>query len=493
MKYCYILFILVGFNVSAQVTPLLSTTWNQTCNYNAQMPTVGSGGSCGKAFTGCNATAMAQICKYYAYPISGFSYHCNTNSPSNCTDFSLANYNYAAMPNSVSSANASVATLMYDLGVSVDMNWSGTNSTSFFSSSVLKEYFAYSPKMYSTATFLFPTTADLIDAIKLELDNGRPVYAKGGGHFYLIDGYNLSDNFHMNFGWGGTYDGYYAINSVVNAAGTFTPSNFIFNIMPLQGELETAKDTIYIGASGVSTEAIEFTSLSDWSIASSESWLSPNLTAGTKGFYNYSNGSHFATTLNNGNERIAYVLITNASTVDTVVIVQATSTMQVTPDTLYYTSTGGTESIIVEHNSFTTWNAAVTETWLSLSTNTGTGNGGFDVIALPNPGASRSAYVVTTGGGFTDTLFVTQEGNLSAGLISHQTNSISMSPNPVIDHLIISNLDKDKTPKIYDLIGNLQAVQCYRIGDKYRLDFSSLRNGVYIIKVDGILYRVLKN
>lgn len=493
MKYCYILFIFVGFNLTAQVSPLLSTTWNQTCHYNAQMPTVSTGGSCGKAFTGYNATAMAQICKYYEYPISGFGNHCNTNSPSNCADFSLANYDYSAMPNNVTSANINVATLMYDLGVSVDMNWSGTNSTSFFSSSVLKEYFAYSPKMYSSATFLFPTTADLIEAIKLELDNGRPVYAKGGGHFFLIDGYNLSDNFHMNFGWGGTYDGYYAINNVVNGAGTFTPSNFIFNIMPLQGDLETAKDTIYIGASGVSSEALEFTSLSDWTASSSQSWIIPNLTSGSKGFFNSSDGSHFAASLNNGNERIGYLLITNVSTVDTVVIVQAPSTLQVTPDTLHYMSLGGTESIVVEHNSFTTWNVTATAPWLSLSTNSGTGNGGFDVIATMNPGASRSAYVITTGGGFTDSIFVMQEENESVGLLETQVNTISLYPNPVKDKLIISNLEENKTPITYDLLGNLQAVKAHHNGDHYILDFSNLRTGIYFIKVDEKLYRVLKN
>ncbi|MBK9452139.1 MAG: Spi family protease inhibitor [Bacteroidetes bacterium] len=40
------------------VSPLLTTTWNQGCNYNANCPADG-GGSCGRVWTGCGATAMA--------------------------------------------------------------------------------------------------------------------------------------------------------------------------------------------------------------------------------------------------------------------------------------------------------------------------------------------------------------------------------------------------------------------------------------------------
>lgn len=129
-----LIFLIFFINVYTQVGPLISTTWDQGCYYNAYCPPTSSGGACGRVWTGCNATAMAQIFKYYNYPTSGMSYHCNANAPSHCIDFSTQTYNYAAMPNSLSSHNEEVAKLMYHIGIAVDMQWSGTNSTSYFES-----------------------------------------------------------------------------------------------------------------------------------------------------------------------------------------------------------------------------------------------------------------------------------------------------------------------------------------------------------------------
>ena len=86
--------------------------------------------------------------------------------------------------------------------------------------------------MYSTATFLFDTPQELIDALKNELNENRVVFCKTNtlNHFYLIDGYNATDQFHCNFGWGGVYDGYYDITNVSIVPGNATPQNFIFNI-----------------------------------------------------------------------------------------------------------------------------------------------------------------------------------------------------------------------------------------------------------------------
>jgi len=49
------------------IEPLLNTNWGQDCGYNSQCPTA-SDGPCGRAYTGCVATAMAQIMKYHNFP-----------------------------------------------------------------------------------------------------------------------------------------------------------------------------------------------------------------------------------------------------------------------------------------------------------------------------------------------------------------------------------------------------------------------------------------
>ena len=54
--------------------------------------------------------------------------------------------------------------------------------------------------------------------MKDELNNSRPIqyagYGGGGGHTWVCDGYDSNDFFHMNWGWGGAYDGYFSLNSL---------------------------------------------------------------------------------------------------------------------------------------------------------------------------------------------------------------------------------------------------------------------------------------
>ena len=57
-----------------EVGPLLTTTWDQGQYYNAMCPE-DAGGPDGHAVTGCVATAMAQIIKYWGYPTSGRGIH----------------------------------------------------------------------------------------------------------------------------------------------------------------------------------------------------------------------------------------------------------------------------------------------------------------------------------------------------------------------------------------------------------------------------------
>ncbi|MBK6523989.1 MAG: C10 family peptidase [Sphingobacteriaceae bacterium] len=82
--------------VNGQVAPFVTATWNQTCYYNALTPTVASGGSCGRAYTGCNATALAMICKYYNWPSNGIGgTYCNSNFTTNCVNFGAQTYSYS--------------------------------------------------------------------------------------------------------------------------------------------------------------------------------------------------------------------------------------------------------------------------------------------------------------------------------------------------------------------------------------------------------------
>jgi len=103
--------------------PFLPVRWGQGCGYNSLCPAVSSGGDCGRAWTGCVATAMAQVMRYWRHP---------------------ARYNWDAMP--VNWGNGDVARLMSDAGVSVGMSYGGDGSGAKHENvdDALKNTFGYS-------------------------------------------------------------------------------------------------------------------------------------------------------------------------------------------------------------------------------------------------------------------------------------------------------------------------------------------------------------
>jgi hypothetical protein len=485
---------LSSFLSISQVAPFISATWNQTCYYNDSCPTVGSGGSCGKAYTGCNSTAIGQICKYYNYPLETFGgNYCNDMNSSYCVDFDVQTYNYALMPNNVTSANPEVAKLLYQIGVAVDMQWSGTSSNSFFAPDAMKRFFAYSPRMNPSANFLFPTLAERIDAIKAELDAGRPVLAKGGSHFYLIDGYNSSDQFHLNFGWSGTYNGYYDINSVTNPAGTFTPTNYIFGIEPMSGDLQTAADTIEIPASATMNNDIEFSSKLGWTMNASGSWLNLNMISGAKGYFTWQDGSSFNASINNGGIRYSAIYISNANDTDTIIVKQLASPLQTDPDTITALAIGESAAINVSYYTGSPWSTTSTESWVIASPASGTGNGSFNAVISENTNtAPRSAFIIVIAGSFKDSVLIQQEGAIStAGLFENEASStVHIYPNPAGDLLFIESSTSEGKVSIINVLG--EACYSASVSENKSVDISQLEPGVYFVVVGNFRTKFVK-
>ena len=224
------------------VSPLLSTTWDQGSPYNSMCP--GSGWS--RCPTGCVATAMAQVMKYWSYPTKGcgsHSYVCSYNNQTLSADFGNTTYNWSAMPNSVTSSNTAVATLMFHCGVAVEMNYSASGSgaptldpygNNYPSAeAAFKCYFGYNNNLQGRRKGNIDDS-EWIDMLKAELDAGRPVMYSGfdesltDGHAFVCDGYNNSNYFHFNWGWSGSNDGYFAITSLNPGSGGWGSSQYDF-------------------------------------------------------------------------------------------------------------------------------------------------------------------------------------------------------------------------------------------------------------------------
>ncbi len=209
------------------VGPLLQTTWNQSPYYNDMCPFDYKNN--GRTVTGCVATAMAQIMKYWNYPAQGTGFHSYNEQTFGTlsANFGGTTYDWTSMPNNVSSQNNAVATLMYNCGVSIDMNYGVNGSYAYVISSqspdtncaeyAFKTYFGYKSSLQGVERNNY-SEANWISLLKTELDANRPVlyagFGNGGGHCFVCDGYDNNDYFHFNWGWGGYYDGYFVVDNL---------------------------------------------------------------------------------------------------------------------------------------------------------------------------------------------------------------------------------------------------------------------------------------
>ena len=239
-----------GFGTAAVVVaPLLSTTWNQTAPYSNQCPT---------GYTGCVATAMAQIMKRYNHPAMGTgsttAYETTAGATVPAIDLAIeydwGNMlpNYPLPSSGTSEQRDAVAQLMYYCGASVEMDY-GLSSSGAVTRNVataLLSHFDYDLSISYKERAYYPA-AEWEYILRQQLDEGMPVLYSGrnesSGHAFVCDGYRDDDFFHFNWGWGGYQDNYFvttALNPGSGGAGsgegTYNEEQYmIINIKPNEG------------------------------------------------------------------------------------------------------------------------------------------------------------------------------------------------------------------------------------------------------------------
>ncbi len=218
-------------SMRSSVNPLMTTRWNQSPYYNALCPYDNSYGE--RSVVGCVATAAVQIMKYHAYPTqgTGFNSYSHSRYGTISANFGNTTYNWAAMPNTISSANTAVATISYHFGVAVNMNYgvgatggsgayviSSASPTTECAEHAFRTFFGYDGTSLQGLRRSSYTTTNWINLLKAELNASRPIlyagFGNGGGHAFVFDGYNTSNQFHVNWGWGGSYDGYFGVDAL---------------------------------------------------------------------------------------------------------------------------------------------------------------------------------------------------------------------------------------------------------------------------------------
>jgi hypothetical protein len=236
---------------AVSISPLLQEIkWDQAPVYNDSCPYDASAASYYnyKCPAGCVAVAMAQIIKYWGYPEHGTGSRCYVDNYDNygsygtlCADFEHTAYNYSLMPNKLTSSSSTaekraVAQLIYHCGVAVNMKYGPDGSGAFTfqydhwidrnddagnpyidARTALERYFGYS-QVERIAKSDYTETA-WINVLKEQLNNWQPMLYSGrsseGGHAFVCDGYDENDFFHFNWGWGGRYNCYAHVSSLV--------------------------------------------------------------------------------------------------------------------------------------------------------------------------------------------------------------------------------------------------------------------------------------
>lgn len=244
------------------VAPLLgSIQWNQMTPYNNMCPKYNGSD---RSVTGCVATAMAQVMRYYKYPKSlqadipayvsrtkhlsipqinkGESYDWDNMLPQYASDEPL-NYTYAQA--------AAVAKLLYHCGVACEMDY-GPSSGANVTPAILSTYFGYDSDLMQDLNRDVFTLAEWSQIMDKELTAKRPILYSGqssdGGHEFVCDGSDGNGLYHINWGWGGYQDGYFDVTILNpdkggagsgNAPDGYNQScSMIIGIAPVNGKVD---------------------------------------------------------------------------------------------------------------------------------------------------------------------------------------------------------------------------------------------------------------
>jgi hypothetical protein len=229
------------------VSPLISTQWNQAPYVNDKCPFDEDENEL--TVTGCPATAMAQIMKFWKYPAQGIGFHSYQHDKYGTlsANFGSTTYNWNAMPNVINAPNDDVALLMYHCGVAVEMNYNVASQGGSGSYVIidplerypqtqtveyaLKTYFGYDPSIKGLERASYSDT-EWKNILKTELDAGRPIQYAGfgkGGHTFVCDGYDQNNYFHINWGWGGSWDAFFLLDALNPGSGGTGGGGYSYN------------------------------------------------------------------------------------------------------------------------------------------------------------------------------------------------------------------------------------------------------------------------
>ena len=211
----------------------LATNWTQDAPYNNFCPVDGGTGQ--HSLAGCPAVAMAQIVNYHAR-LNGTRLNDNDDYYHNYAgnrfwiDNDYAAHGFPSFPqldghldalfdsyfHGTAPTNNGKAALVFACGVAAKQVYSASGSGTF---GVSQAFDAFRRFGCDTAELLDANSPGLEQRLSDNMKIGKPAHLAvvdvnwSVGHNVVVDGYNTNGYFHLNFGWGGGYNGWYKLLS----------------------------------------------------------------------------------------------------------------------------------------------------------------------------------------------------------------------------------------------------------------------------------------
>lgn len=212
----------------AAVSPMLTSQWNQSSPYWDECPTINGQ----RTVTGCVATAMAQVLYFQrsksvdeiqaaipSYTTRGHGISVEGIAAGSPIDWNNMIDTYGN--NATGLQKKAVAQLMRYCGVAVEMDYGlaadgGSGAYSYMVAEGMNKYFGYGNAKYVKQ---WEYSEEGWDAMLYnELANGRVFYLSGSnaksGHAFVCHGYDGNRCYRINWGWGGSSDGWFLLTAL---------------------------------------------------------------------------------------------------------------------------------------------------------------------------------------------------------------------------------------------------------------------------------------
>lgn len=238
----------------------LETNWHQESPYNDMCPLDKTTGE--RSIAGCPAVTMAQILNYHAT-------NCNVaftdNDDYNHTylnhyriDDDHVTYGFPSFPelnaylttlsehyaHDIPPTDVDKAAFVFACGVAAQQVYSSDVSGTYGVDQAERAY-----QRFGVAQFQLLTDDNVYTRLATNMVEGLPAHLAvvlsdwSGGHNLVVDGYNTNNYYHLNFGWGGSWNCWYQL-----------PEGIPFDLTVLEGaivDILTKNATSHLDATGV--------------------------------------------------------------------------------------------------------------------------------------------------------------------------------------------------------------------------------------------------